>query len=126
MTDLCEDCGRPRYRGSYTSPEPHCYGPDDTSCVKATVVRLKSQAQRDRAELAELRREAEAWRALAIESSGRAVSLDFSKYSEDSWGAELADYPNTIGKSLPSECVFARPTPQAAAIDLAVKLGLSK
>lgn len=80
MTELCEDCGRPlteSFDAFINQREPvhevcYPYVSGSDLCNERTIERLKSQALRDQTELALLRREVGAWRALAIESSGRA------------------------------------------------------
>jgi hypothetical protein len=93
VTDVCDDCKRPVGK----APRRECaallmgaMAIDHDDCDDATIQRLKSDLAALRATNERLEAECEAWRALAKEASGSAMSLEF----------------------------------QAAAIDLAQKLGL--
>lgn len=131
MSDpTCPDCGR-QYADSYPlwqcsdstcglSPTWNPHGEQHDDCINECLYATKGSL---RAQLTEAQRENEAWRALAAESSGRAMSLDFSRHGEGDWSLEIADYPQVIGSVAKGDYAHGA-TPQAAAMALATKLNL--
>lgn len=130
--DLCPDCRRPLAKSYSESRDGiHCGSadPNDTSswvnCVITSREGLRAELADVRDQLAATQRENEAWRALAewAQAIGRYVSPPaFVRGPEPSWLLVGTD------RSLEIAATHAGTgsAPGAAAIDLAVKLGVVK
>ncbi len=124
MAEICEDCGRALFAGNgYPAQDAAvCYGPHDSSCPRETIKRLRAQLASAQAELAERKRECEAWRALA---GNRVAGYAVEFHCSGEEGTNSFEY--VFGGEQRNEHKWIEVTSGSkylAAIDLAQKLGL--
>jgi hypothetical protein len=107
MADInCPECGRPMATTAHQQMESsHCNGTGSGSC-------LHTQLATAEAKLVEAERENAAWRGLFEHNATRGGEFCLQRCSDGTWYADCG-----------SDDAEAA-TPQAAAIDLATKLGL--